>query len=106
MQAGYILNKNHQAIKIRCMKVIYKIKLTKRSKYGACKLFIKQNLPSDQNTVHPSYLLNKTRQAIKIRCMQVIYKTKLKSDQNSVQASYLLNKTHQAIKIRCMQVIY
>ena len=72
MHASYLLNKIHKAI------------------YGACKIFIKQNTPSDQNTVHASHLLNKTSP----------------SDQNTVHASYLLNKTHQAIKIGCMQVIY
>ena len=72
MHANYLLNKTHQAITIRCMQVIYETKLTKRPKYGACKLFIKQNLPIHENTGHPNYLLNQNSQR----------------DQNTLHASY------------------
>ena len=66
MHPSYLLNKTHQAIKIRCMQVT--------------KQFIKQNSPSDQNTVHASYLLNKIQKAIKIP-------SDTPSNQNTVHAS-------------------
>ena len=98
MHANYLLNKTNQAIKIRCRRAIYYIKLTKGSKYGACKIFIKQNSPSDQNTVHANYLLTKLTKRSKYGACKLFNKQNSQSDQITVHARYLLNKTRQAIK--------